>query len=177
MHGRGYHAVGVAEIAEGAEAPKGSFYAQFPTKDEFAVAVVDAFAKDVFGILVLHLEGEGTPLERLRAYFEARIRHYRKNGCARGCLLGNFGLELGDDSPAVRDAVAEALARYAAHLQKTIAKGQATGEIRSDRSAAFLARQLVRAWEGALLAMRVEKSVTPLREFVTASIDDALVRG
>src|SRR5258708_30856439 len=74
IHSVGYAATGVKEILDEAEVPKGSFYHYFASKE--------AFAKEG---LALYLRGEneraenilphgkGTPLKRLRRYFEGLI--------------------------------------------------------------------------------------------------------
>src|SRR5690348_9409798 len=75
MHERGYNASGVAEIVGRARVPKGSFYAQFSSKEAFGAEVTDAY----FEIAVLRpLERDlsdrsSPPLARLRAFFASRI--------------------------------------------------------------------------------------------------------
>jgi TetR/AcrR family transcriptional repressor of nem operon len=176
MHARGYHATGVAEIVTSARAPKGGFYGQFASKDAFAIAVVDRFADRLITTLREHLRSaEPSPRARLRGYFVARVAHHRTHGCVRGCLLGNFALELSDDHAAIRARVHAHLEAFARELARTIALAQDAGELRRDQPALRLARHVVTAWEGALLAMRAAKRVTPLREFIALTIDDFLV--
>jgi TetR/AcrR family transcriptional repressor of nem operon len=177
MHVRGYHATGVAEIALGAHAPKGAFYSQFASKDDFGLVVVDHFASGMLAALRASLwsTAEPSPLRRIRGYFAARVAHYRVQGCSKGCLLGNFALELSDESEPIRERVEFHLKAFARSLAETLESAQLVGEVRRDHQASRLARMLVRAWEGALLAMRAQKSVAPLTDFVELMIDDFLV--
>jgi TetR/AcrR family transcriptional repressor of nem operon len=177
MHDRGYHAAGVTDIAADAGVAKGGFYSQFASKDDLGVAVVDKFADRMFAALHEHLDDprEPSPLRRLHRYFAARIAHHEAQGFVRGCLLGNFALELGDHSEPVRQRVEHYFEELARALAEPIRAAQAAGEVRDDRGALPLARFVVTAWEGALLAMRARKSAAPLREFVAMTLDDFLV--
>lgn len=176
MHTRGYGATGVADIVAQAGTPKGLFYSHFPSKQRFALEIVDAFAARVLANLDRHLDdpGEPSPLARLRGYFDARIAAYDTGGCARGCLLGNFGLELSDQDAEIRARVAARLAELTARIAGCLEAAQRAGEIRRDRPAPALARVLLAGWEGALLAMRVGQSTAPLREFVDLLVGDLL---
>ncbi|WP_394837962.1 TetR/AcrR family transcriptional regulator [Pendulispora rubella] len=167
MHTRGYHATGIADVVERVEVPKGTFYNHFDSKEAFGAAVTDAFFSGVLGALEPFVDDESrSPLARVRAYFEARIAANRGRGYVKGCLLGNFSLECTDESEPIRERLREHFEVWAARLAGCLAEAQECGELRRDVSPDRLARFLIGGWEGALVAMRVEKSATPLVEFV-----------
>lgn len=167
MHTRGYHATGIADIVERVELPKGTFYNHFDSKETFGAAVTDAFFSGVLDALTPFVDDESrSPLARLRAYFEARVAANRDRGYVKGCLLGNFSLECTDESELIRDRLREHFEGWAARLAGCLAEAQTCGELRRDISPERLARFLITGWEGALLAMRVQKNAAPLAEFV-----------
>jgi len=47
LHRRGFSATSVADIAEAAGVPKGSFYNHFKSKDDFGSAVLDLYFGEV----------------------------------------------------------------------------------------------------------------------------------
>src|SRR5947208_13020184 len=70
IEGRGYSALGVAEICKAAGVPKGSFYYFFESKESLALAVVDEHWAAQKRDWERALGGTGKPLERLRRLFE-----------------------------------------------------------------------------------------------------------
>jgi AcrR family transcriptional regulator len=55
MHRRGYNATGVADIVEAAGVPKGTFYAQFESKQAFTCEVVEAWSRNEIETADAHL--------------------------------------------------------------------------------------------------------------------------
>jgi TetR/AcrR family transcriptional repressor of nem operon len=88
-----------------------------------------------------------------------------KRAYTGGCLIGNLGAELSDQSELVRVGVAAAFAGWVEALELCIQEGQRVGEIRADCDAAILASFLVNAWEGAVLRAKVVKNSAPFEEF------------
>jgi TetR/AcrR family transcriptional repressor of nem operon len=99
FHSRGFNGCSVQDIVDAAGVPKGSFYNHFDSKEALGVEVVRAYTALVGAYVVEAgaadiLSGEGTPLQRIRAYFEAVIEQNVSCGVRKGCLLGNFAIEL-----------------------------------------------------------------------------------
>jgi TetR/AcrR family transcriptional regulator, transcriptional repressor for nem operon len=174
MHERGYAATGVADIVARAGLPKGTFYNHFDTKEAFGADVVDRFFARIAPAFERHAADQSrTPRQRLRAYFADRARRLAETGFARGCLLGNLALEIGDHSEAVRLRIQAHLDAWAARMATCLRAGQRSGDVRADVSALRLARRVIASWEGALIAMRAERSARPLDDFA-AMLDDLL---
>lgn len=166
IHAEGYSASGIQGIVAAAGVPKGSFYTYFESKEAFGNAVLDAYWAQGEAKLRAALENAAlSPLERLEAYFDARIAAFKAAGFSRGCLLGNFSVEAADHSAAIRQHLAGHFRSWSALFQACIAEGQARGEIGDEAPAESLANFVVNSWEGALLRMRADKSGTPLAEF------------
>ncbi len=175
FHERGFAATGIQDVVDAAGVPKGSFYNHFDSKESFGERVLDAFVErggDARAVLA----GAGRPVERLRTYFDARIRALAKDGFTRGCLLGNFSLELADHSEAIRARLRSHFASWSGALETCLAEAKAQGAIRSALPPRALADFILDSWEGALMRMRVEKSDAPLRRFQQV-VFDALLAG
>ncbi|MFT3719191.1 TetR family transcriptional regulator C-terminal domain-containing protein [Pseudorhodoferax sp.] len=176
LHEGGYTATGIKDIVDAAQVPKGSFYNYFENKEAFGKEAIDLYFESGLSKLRELLCDEKTaPLERLRNYFELRVRGFRSAGYVRGCLLGNFSLEVADHSPLIRDRLAVHFRTWSSLFESCIEQAQQTGAIRNRMPAALLAQFLLNSWEGALLRMRAEKSDVSLNQFIEVVFGSILV--
>ncbi|PPD43114.1 MAG: TetR family transcriptional regulator [Methylocystis sp.] len=167
----GYHGAGLAEILKAAGVPKGSFYYYFASKEEFGAAAVEHYIAPFLRLLTERLAEPGkSGLEALTAYFRDLAAELEANDFKGGCLLGNLMGEVGDTSPAARDALKRAVDRYRDLLAKGLARAQQDGAARADRDARAMADLLVDGWQGALLRMKVERSAAPLHAFINETL-------
>ena len=163
---RGYHGTGLKEVLDRVGVPKGSFYNYFESKEEFGAAVIRHMAECVWEQLdALEARAQKDALVALRRHYRQAIQDVDRERCSGGCLFGNLSGEV-EDSEACREALAEAFDGIGRRMAKVIELGQAQGTLRDDVRARDLADQLIDAWEGALLRMKVERSVRPLRQCV-----------
>ncbi|MCG7209047.1 MULTISPECIES: TetR/AcrR family transcriptional regulator [Streptomyces] len=133
IEGRGYAALGVAEICKAAGVPKGSFYYFFESKEALALAVVDehwaAQKRDWTRVLA----GDGEPLRRLRRLFEeteaGQRAAQRDCGTVAGCLFGNLTLELSNQTEAVRGRLQEIFEAQVDMVEAVVAEARARGEV------------------------------------------------
>lgn len=176
LHKGGYSATGIKDIVGAADVPKGSFYNHFESKEAFGAAVVDFyFDRGLVELRALLTDDGVPPLERLRNYFEERIRGFTMGGFVRGCMLGNLSLEIADHSAQIRDRLAAHFRTWSSLFEGCIAEAQKAGAVVNRLPASLLAQFLLNSWEGALLRMRVEKSAAPLDEFVEVVFGSVLV--
>jgi TetR/AcrR family transcriptional repressor of nem operon len=166
LHRRGFNGCGVQEITENAGVPKGSFYNHFESKEALGAAVVERYWQQRAGSALRLLdEPDVRPRERLCRYFAAMAANMAKRGYTGGCLIGNLGTELSDQSELVRDGLAAVFAGWTEAIEACIREAQRKGEIREDCDAPVLASFLISAWEGAVLRAKVVKNVAPFEEF------------
>lgn len=168
MHVQGYAGTGLKEILDAAGAPKGSFYHYFPSKEAFALAVIEHYEAMLREIGRPALAAEGLACRERLALFVARYRESQaEGGFRRGCPIGNLVLEMAGQSEVLGKRLAvslEGLTRYFARLIET---GQASGEIETTLDAAEAAGFLAGAWQGALLRMKAVRDDAPLATFET----------
>jgi TetR/AcrR family transcriptional repressor of nem operon len=163
---QGYHGTGLQELVQCVGVPKGSFYNYFPSKEAFSAEVVKHYIEPFITQLDSHLQRRDVKAETaLKAYFNELIEETERRDFKGGCLLGNLIGEIGDTSDLCQSSLREAVRRYRDKLQEGVARAQQEGSFRKDLSAKDMADFLVNVWQGALLRMKIERSVRPLMQF------------
>ncbi len=160
---QGYHGTGIKEILNSVKVPKGSFYNYFQSKEDFGAQVIQHYIAPFIDQLNGHLDTPNQDaLVSLRCYFDELINELEKQNFLGGCLLGNLMGEIGDTSEICRKALDLAVRQYRDTLTEGLRRAQSEGTIRPDLSAESMADFLLNAWQGALLRMKIEKSIEPL---------------
>lgn len=172
MFRSGYHGAGVRDICAAAGAPQGSFTNHFRSKEAFAQEVLDRYFAHVQTAVSEALsDSSRTPRERLKRYLEiisGRLEHDKWN---RGCLIGDFSLEVSSQSTRLRSRLEKIFREWRSPFAQCIAEAQAAGEIDSTFEPIDLAEFLLASWEGAILRMKVERGPAALDRFRTIAFD------
>lgn len=173
---QGYNATGIQQITDVAGVPKGSFYNHFASKEAFAAAIVDRYADfSARSWQRMMASAPAEPMAAIRHVFSEMLAHHERAQCKAGCLIGNFAAEIAMVSPACRERLLAAQLAWRERLAALISAGQASGAIRDDIDAIALSALTWSVWEGALLRMKVEGSVAPVRETITLALDQLYV--
>ena len=166
LHERGFSGAGVREITSDAGVPQGCFTNHFRSKEAFGVAVLERYHEHTQAIMDGTLRDVSrSPVERIRAYFEAISRWLEAAGWRHGCLVGNMSLEVTEQSDLLRDTLIEVCASLTGSFAEAVRAGQDVGEIRSDLDADDVATFLLAAWQGVMMRMKVDRSPEPLERF------------
>lgn len=165
IEGRGYSALGVAEICKAAGVPKGSFYYFFESKEALALAVVDEHWAAQQRDWVRVLGGDAEPLQRLRQLFEETEAGQRavQEGCGTvsGCLFGNLTLELSNQTEAVRGRLQEIFDAQIDMVETVVAEARERDDITvTDTREA--ARAVVAQLEGQVMFAKLYNSTERL---------------
>jgi TetR/AcrR family transcriptional regulator, transcriptional repressor for nem operon len=168
----GYNATSVKDIIDDVGIPKGSFYYYFESKEEFVGNVIDAYIRRNLELSSCILnDSSQLPLARLRKYLDLQIEYFRELGYTQGCLLGNVAIELADHSEFIRLCLVDSFVQWKALVRETFQEAITQGEIPSKFNSEILANFFVNSWEGALIFMKLEKSVHSLELFVSVFFD------
>lgn len=159
---RGYAATSPRDVMARAGVGQGSMYHHFSGKHELAVEALSAVVGEVTGESSL-LEGEGSPLERLKRYLS-----FPRPG-TRGCRVGRMT----QDPQVVVDAelitiVANAFDTMLGRWEQVIAAAIAAGELPASIVPAELARTLAAVIQGGYVLARAKGEQGPM---------DAAIRG
>ena len=170
FHEHGYSATGIAAITARAAAHKGSFYNHFSSKEELAVEALRAYsAKQHLDILQ---DPSLSPVDRLRAHFEAIAAGIAGAPVINGCMVANFAAESSDETPLIRQQIAGIYEAWSSLIAQNIA--EAARSARSARAkridAPALAWTLLDAYEGAAVRARATGSSTSLQNFLAVTL-------
>ena len=169
---QGYNATGIQQITDQAGVPKGSFYNHFASKEAFAAAIVQRYARNMQRSWErMMASAPPQPMAAIRHVFAQMLSYHERATCSAGCLIGNFAAEIALSSEACRQNLMAAQLAWRERLAGLVTAAQASGDIRSDVDATALSALTWAAWEGGLLRMKVERSVQPLRESVNLIFD------
>ena len=169
----GYHGTGIKEVLDSVRVPKGSFYNYFASKEEFAAAAIRHYADCFAEKLHASLEAASDPVEGLRAFFEKLMAEFERDEYVGGCLIANLGGEL-EGSDLCRETLAGSFNAWRDAVAGALREGQEKGLVRKDIPATDLADLLTEAWEGAVIRMKIDRSLDPLHRVVSRLLDDYL---
>lgn len=172
---KGFGATGINGILTTAGVPKGSFYHYFSSKNDFGLAVIDAFAEEYDAKLDRILnDASRSCLDRLRAYFDSGLETMTSGEFTRGCLIGNLGQELAGQNEAFRKRLDTVFQGWEKRFERCIEEAQLAGDVDSSISPADVASFLLSGWEGAILRAKVLKSTEPMERFVRVFFQQCL---
>ncbi|NUS03694.1 MAG: TetR/AcrR family transcriptional regulator [Nonomuraea sp.] len=168
IEGRGYTALGVAEICKVAGVPKGSFYYFFESKEALALTVVDEHWAAQQRDWARTLGRDAEPLQRLRQLCEETEAGQRaaREGCGTvsGCLFGNLTLELSNQAEAVRGRLQEIFDAQVDMVEAVITEARERGDA-SAPDTREAARAMVAQLEGQVMFAKLyndTRRLTPL---------------
>ncbi len=166
----GFHGTGIKDVLDRVRVPKGSFYNYFASKEAFGVEAIHHYAAANGERFRTALDDAPDALSGLRAYFDGLITEHEENGYGGGCLVANLAAEL-EGSDLCRAALQVAWAAWRDAVEDALATAQTSGALRQDIPSGEMADLLVDAWEGAVLRMKIERSVAPLRACLARLLD------
>lgn len=155
--GKGFSAMGLAELLAAAGVPKGSFYYYFQSKEQFGEALLEAYFQAYLANLDARLGAGGTPArDRLMGYFRAWQASHGQTPCQEPCLVVKLGGEVSDLSEAMRSALRRGTDAIVGRLATCLAEGVAEGSIPAGTPPAA-AEALYELWLGASLLTKVRR--------------------
>lgn len=167
----GFHGTGLKEVLDSVKVPKGSFYNYFESKEAFAAAAIRHYADCFADKMRRAVEAGPDPYTGLRRFFEGLMADFAAAGYVGGCLIANLGGEL-EGSDLCRDTLAGAFRDWRDGVAEILRRSQQLGRVRADLDATDLADLLTEAWEGAVIRMKLERSLEPLRRVIARLLDD-----
>jgi TetR/AcrR family transcriptional repressor of nem operon len=166
IHTQGFNATGLQQILQAAGIPKGSFYFYFKSKEDFGREVIDYFSGMINGIFTHYLSDKKVPpLKRLGKLFDFFEVYFQKSGNIRGCPIGNLSLELADTNERLRVHLAGAIETLIAQIELCLKDAKRDKSIPAGLNTADTARFIFQGFEGAVLHMKVVKSIEPFQAF------------
>lgn len=161
---KGLHGVGLNELLETANAPKGSLYHHFPDgKSELAVAAIDRISQRIDGLFTQLFKQHADPLLGLQRWLQGALQQLESSRFERGCPLATIALESGPEDVAIRQALERSFTRVRQVLAEQLHQYGYDHEQADNLAALFVA-----LYEGGLLQARVAGSNEPLKRAADA---------
>jgi TetR/AcrR family transcriptional repressor of nem operon len=159
---KGFSAVGLNEVLQMAQVPKGSFYHYFGSKDAFGVALLDGYfetyLQDMADIFTTTGLSERQKLDR---YWQQWIENQTGENEARKCLAVKLGAEVADLSEPMRLALQRGTARVIACLGLAISRGIEDKSLPLTDDPHYTSHQLYYLWLGASVMAKITGVATP----------------
>ena len=154
--GKGFSAVGLNELLNAAEVPKGSFYHYFKSKEYFGEALLDSYFEAYLVRLEVLLSAEGmNGAERLMSYWQRWLETQCGDDAETKCMVVKLGGEVSDLSEPMRLALQRGTNQIISRLADGIAEGIADGSLPNDLVAADTALVLYNQWLGATVLTKI----------------------
>ena len=154
--GKGFSAVGLNELLNAAEVPKGSFYHYFKSKEYFGEALLDSYFEAYLVRLEILLSAEGmNGAERLMSYWQRWLETQCGDDAETKCMVVKLGGEVSDLSEPMRLALQRGTNQIISRLADGIAEGIADGSLPNDLVAADTALVLYNQWLGATVLTKI----------------------
>ncbi len=162
---KGFSAVGLNEILQAAEVPKGSFYHYFNSKDAFGVVLLDSyFDHYVNGMQQLFDQPGLSGFAKLMRYWHSWVDN--QTGCTDTgkCLAVKLGAEVSDLSEPMRLALQRGTARTIGLLAEALQHGVEDGSLPAQSHPESLARRLYALWLGTSVMSKITRTSAPFDE-------------
>ena len=154
--GKGFSAVGLNELLNAAEVPKGSFYHYFKSKEYFGEALLDSYFEAYLVRLEVLLSAEGmSGAERLMSYWQRWLETQCGDDAETKCMVVKLGGEVSDLSEPMRLALQRGTNHIISRLADGIEEGIADGSLPNDLVAADTALVLYNQWLGATVLTKI----------------------
>ena len=167
---KGFSSVGLAELLQASEVPKGSFYHYFKSKELFGQALLEDYFTDYLAQLDTLLQTPGlSGRDRLLRYFEQWSTTQADECGEQKCLVVKLSAEVSDLSEAMRLTLRDGTERVIARLAQCAADGVEDGSLAAAEPLPT-ARTLYSLWLGASLLAKLHRNAEPLEHAWTASL-------
>ncbi|WP_438868741.1 TetR/AcrR family transcriptional regulator [Pseudomonas sp. L1(2025)] len=162
---KGFSAVGLNEILQAAEVPKGSFYHYFNSKDAFGVVLLDSyFDHYVNGMQQLFNQPGLSGFAKLMRYWHSWVDNQTSCTDTGKCLAVKLGAEVSDLSEPMRLALQRGTARTIALLAEALQHGVEDGSLPAQSHPESLARRLYALWLGTSVMSKITRTSAPFDE-------------
>lgn len=160
---RGFFGASLGDLMRATGLQKGGIYNHFESKEalaleafDYAIAQIDQCFRDA-------LAGKSTARDRLQAMIGV-LQSFVENPPVRGgCPILNTAVESDDAHPVLRDRARQAMDQWRATIQRIIAKGIKTGELRPEIDADEVASLLIATLEGGVMLSKLYSDPVHIR--------------
>lgn len=161
---KGFSAVGLNEVLQSAQVPKGSFYHYFGSKDAFGVALLDGYFETyVHGMNALFNRTDLSEAQKLDRYWQQWIDN-QTGGDWGKCLAVKLGAEVADLSEPMRQALERGTASIIGCITASLLRGEEDRSLTLKGDPQDIALELYSLWLGASVMAKITATVRPFEQ-------------
>ncbi len=163
---KSFHSVGLNEILQAVQVPKGSFYHHFSSKDQFGIEMLKHYVDAATAYktrMLLSGELETDTRQRLLTFLESSIASFLANDGKCPCLVIKLASEVTDLNDGMRQVLAEGYQQWIGITAALITEGLAKKSLRCQEDARTAAMLIGDLWTGAMQHAAIRRSAAPLR--------------
>lgn len=167
---KGFTAVGLNEILQAANVPKGSFYHYFASKDAFGQALLESYFSAYLAQLEALDSGPGeSAAQRLLNYLGDWLEAQSTSDPDGKCLAVKLAAEVSDLSEPMRVVLNAGTEQVVVRLAKVVHDAVVDGSLPPDTNAPETATTLYHLWLGAALRAKITRDRKPLDAALAAT--------
>lgn len=167
---KGFAGVGLKEILDHCEVPKGSFYHYFQSKEAFGSELVQHYISGYQTRLNEIWDNDDLAKTKILRYFKLWIEAPEfEKGWSDSCLIVKLAAEVADLSEDMRLIMDQGVRSLVDRLTNLILLGQQDQSIQINGDAAVTAQVIYQMWLGAALLSKLQKDQTPLYQALQAT--------
>lgn len=163
---QGYNATSIKDLTVATQLQPGSLYGTFHNKRALFVAALEAYFAETRQRISDYLENDGSPLERLRGFFDMLINESLEDPERKGCLLVNTLLEIPTEDAEINRRISAMFGEVEQAFERVLLEAQKCGELSTDKDPANLARMLVAGIYGLRVYHKTQPEPGILKEIV-----------
>ncbi len=166
---RGYEATGLRDLLDHMGIGRQSLYDTFGDKHGLFIEAIKHYNHRMTQGLVAQLDGEGSPLERIRRAVSS-IGNSVTDGRCRGCLLTNTLVESAPHDQEIATAAKSMLNGMEGAFRRVLKQAVETGELPIDANVRALARYLTSTIQGLVVMGKASVSRAAVKDIVDVAL-------
>lgn len=166
---KSFHSVGLKQILDAVEVPKGSFYHYFASKEQFGVEMLKHYMADASiwkRKVLLTAYKEPDPLKRLFNYLDGSVDFVQKFPGKFPCLALKLASEVSDLSEAMREELAKGFDDWIAIYQEVLEQAVAAKQLPRAFDTVSEGQLIQDLWFGATQRALTYRNADPVRHAV-----------
>lgn len=154
---KGIAGTAISDIMEATKLAKGGVYGNFESKDEICLEVYKYLTQTLSAAINQSIAGKTTAKDKLFALLDFYAERLITNDRG-GCPILNFGTEVDDTNPVIKQKVKESINYSQNRIYKIVKQGIEDGEFKETFDAHQFALKTFAMVEGGILISRVQSS-------------------
>ena len=166
---RGYEAASCDELLAAMGINCGSMYSTFGDKRALFEKAFDLYRVEVFSKMAGIINGDGTPIENVRAMVKCWEKAMTESEC-KGCLVSHTLIEFGDSGDPIAKRAKMLLDQVQAAIEKQLRAAKRAGELREGVTPKDLAAMLVNTAQGLTVMARAGAGKDVFRGIIRSTL-------